>query len=488
MQITNPIIGGFHPDPSICRVGDDYYLVTSSFEYFPGVPIFHSRDLANWTQIGHCLTRPEQLPLPHVQPSAGIWAPTIRYHQGVFYMVTTNMTRGGNFYVTATDPAGEWSDPVWFDAEGWDPSLFFDDDGTVYLTRAQGDPVEGAIIVQYRLDLQIGKPLEAPRILWNNGTEFGLEAPHLFKRGEYYYLTIAAGGTHMGHVQLLVRSHSPWGPFEMCPYNPILTHRHRLFRLIQATAHMDLVETPDGNWWAVCLGIRNYGSLLHAFHHLGRETFLTPARWTDDGWLLVNEGQGVPEILEMDVPASAALPVRDDFDTEQLAPVWNFVGNPSPQSWSLQTRPGWLMLHTNLIGRRQTDPSCIVRTLLAFDPQHAGDEAGISVYMNPDYRYDLAIRQTTTGRELIFRRKIGDLDLVTVAEWEPSTQVQLEIHATAHEYTFHYLDASGQAQILASGASKFVSSEFAGGFTGVYIALYAGLTAAYFDWFEYRPV
>src|SRR3954451_18301528 len=201
MQFTNPIIPGFHPDPSICRVGQDYFLVTSSFEYFPGVPLFHSRDLVHWRQIGYCLTRPSQLPLAHVRPSGGIFAPTIRYHDGVFYMVTTNITGGGNFYVYTRDPFGTWSEPIWLDQSGIDPSLYFDDDGHVYLTSNwfSGFPLPEEIdpaipiwgIQQSEIDITTEKRLAEPQRIWGGTGGRFPEAPHLYKIGDHYYLLIA---------------------------------------------------------------------------------------------------------------------------------------------------------------------------------------------------------------------------------------------------------------------------------------------------------
>src|SRR4030042_2877344 len=221
---NNPIISGFYPDPSICRVGEDYYLFTSSFEYFPGVPIFHSKDLVHWRQIGYCLTRKSQLPLNNVRASGGIYAPTLRYHDGTFYMVTTNVDGGGNFYVTAKNPAGPWSEPVWLDHSGMDPSLFFDDDGKVYYTRHEG--AGDGYVAQRILNIETGK-LEGPlRKIWGGTGGVWVESPHLYKINGKYYLTAAEGGTSYGHTQVIARSDSPWGPFESCPYNPILTHRN----------------------------------------------------------------------------------------------------------------------------------------------------------------------------------------------------------------------------------------------------------------------
>jgi xylan 1,4-beta-xylosidase len=216
MPYANPIIPGFYPDPSVCRVGDDYYLVTSSFEYFPGVPVFHSRDLLHWRQIGHCLTRDSQLPLLSVRSSGGIYAPTIRHHNGRFYMVTTNVNGGGNFYVFTDDPAGEWSEPVFVEQGGIDPSLFFDDDGTVYFTSTGDNGIYQSI-----LNIQTGKRLSEIRHLWTGTGGRYPEAPHLYRINGRYYLMMAEGGTEYGHMETIARGDSPWGrgnPARAIPY------------------------------------------------------------------------------------------------------------------------------------------------------------------------------------------------------------------------------------------------------------------------------
>ena len=298
----NPVLPGFYPDPSVVRVGEWFYLVNSSFEFFPGVPIHRSRDLVHWEPIGHVLTRDSQLPLATAYPSGGIFAPTIRYHAGTYYMVTTNVTHRGNFFVTAKDPAGPWSEPIWINMPGGiDPSLFFDDDGKVYLTSTGSAP--GIHMAQ--IDVATGKLLTSPpKIVWKGTGGRYPEGPHLYKIGGRYYLMISEGGTEYGHMVTIARAGSPWGPFEACPRNPILTHRDTpLSQPIQATGHPDLFEDGKGNWWMVFLAIRPQGN--YYWHHLGRETFLAPVRWDAQGWPVINDGK--PIALDMRV---AGLPAR----------------------------------------------------------------------------------------------------------------------------------------------------------------------------------
>ena len=285
---ASPVIPGFHPDPSICQAGGDYYLACSSFEYFPGVPIFRSRDLRHWEQAGNALERPSQLVLPESVPgSGGIFAPTLRHHDGRFYLVTSNFWGGGTLLFTADRAQGPWSDPV---VIGWqlhvDPDLAWDADGTCYLTAAGYLTVAG--IEQARLDTSTGALLEEPRPLWS-GTLAYPEAPHLYEIGGTWYLMIAEGGTERGHCVSIARGPSPQGPFAPCPANPILTHRSTTDP-VQNTGHGDLVQAPDGSWWLVFLGVRPKGG-SPGYHVLGRETFIAPVTW-EGGWPVVGEIAG----------------------------------------------------------------------------------------------------------------------------------------------------------------------------------------------------
>ena len=248
MTYENPILPGFYPDPSICRVGEDYYLVNSSFEFFPGVPLWHSRDLLHWEQLGYVLTRESQLPLVDCRTSGGIFAPTIRYHDGRFYMITTNVTGGGNFFVWTDDIRGEWSGPIWIDHQGIDPSLFWDADGKVYYTGTHTDENGNNCIGQFEIDLETGAKLSETKCIWYGTGGKCPEGPHMYRIGNWYYLMIAEGGTEYGHMETIARSRSVWGPFESCPHNPILTHRNAHRVEFQALGHADLVETPEGKW------------------------------------------------------------------------------------------------------------------------------------------------------------------------------------------------------------------------------------------------
>ncbi len=499
MNYQNPIIPGFYPDPSVCRVGEDYYLVTSTFQYFPGVPVFHSRDLVHWRQIGHCLTRTSQLPLENASSYGGIYAPTIRYHNGIFYMITTNVNAGKHFIVSTSDPAGEWSEPVWIDQAGIDPSLLFDGDRVYFSWTMQG------AIHQAEIEIATGALLTEPRLIWGGSGGRYPEAPHLYKFGDTYYLMIAEGGTENGHMETLARSASPWGPFESCPQNPILTHRNRGMHMVQGTGHADIIQAHDGSWWAVFLAFRQVGPYPR-FHHLGRETFLAPVTWDDDGWFQIgHEGTVDLDMTVAGLPAQsvAAEPPRDNFDQPALKLCWNFLRAPNAARRSLTERPGWLRLkgaEFNLdsldsvvfVGRRQQHFDCTASTLLEFDPQVDGEEAGLTVFMNEQHHYEIGVTRDKGKCVIFVRRRIGDLSAVVVREVIAETAISLQIEATADTYRFSYRASDQAERTLATGATRYLSSEVAGGFTGVYIGMYAtgnghaSTTPVDFDWFDYQ--
>ena len=256
MKYRNPIISGYNPDPSICRVGEDYYIVNSSFEFYPGVPVYHSRNLVNWELEGYCLTEESQLDLHGCRPSGGIYAPTIRYHQGIFFMTTTNTSGKGNFIVHTTDMKKGWSEPAWVDQGGIDPSLLFDDDGTVYFASTSMDSEGKTGIFLCQVNPFTGERLTESVVISRGCGGRYAEGPHLYKWFGKYYLMLAEGGTEYGHMETILRSDSPYGPFEACPHNPILTHRDDMREEIYCTGHADMIEDHNGNWWLVCLAIR----------------------------------------------------------------------------------------------------------------------------------------------------------------------------------------------------------------------------------------
>ena len=323
-RFDNPVLPGSHPDPSICRVGDDYYLATSTFALFPGIALHHSRDLVHWRPIGAALNRPSQLNLDGLRMTDGIYAPTLRHHEGVFHLVCTlvNAPAGGNFVVTAADPAGPWTDPVWIaDAPGFDPSLLFDDDGRVWYcgtVERDHDNAPGLTTVWVQeLDRSTWQLLGERHFVWTGAlvAAHWAEGPHLYRIGDHVYLLVAEAGTEWNHAVVVARSSEVTGPYDGCPANPVLTSRH-LGRTadVVGPGHADLIRTQDGEWWAVLLAARPSDGPWWA---TSRETFLVPVAW-EEGWPVFAPGVGrVPLTLEgpsLPLHPWPAVPARDDFE------------------------------------------------------------------------------------------------------------------------------------------------------------------------------
>ena len=506
----NPVIPGFHPDPSICRVGGDYYLVCSSFEYFPGVPVFHSRDLVNWRQIGNVLDRPSQLDLPAgAGSSGGIYAPTLRHHDGRFWMITTNVNGTGQLVVTSTDPAGPWSDPTPIDLPRIDPDLAWDDDGTCWCTTSG--------VQTARIDPETGTVLEGPLPVWSGTGMQHPEAPHLYRIGDWWYLMVAEGGTHLGHCVSIARARSPRGPYEAAPNNPILSHRSS-DRPVQATGHADLVQAADGSWWMVLLGIRPRGS-FPGWHVLGRETFLAPVQWVD-GWPVVDPVELTTVAPAGTAPATAPQrglsAERDDFEGERLAPCWISPRSRPDGSWSLTERPGWLTLHATgptldrpaatFVGRRQQHADC--RFSARRDP--GATRAGLSVRIDEAHHYDLEI----SGATLRVVARIGPVSQILAEHRAPrpgpltltidirtrnllpasvSSAAQavdgpVGASATGPDTISFQLETVDGPVVLSELDGRYVSTEVAGGFTGRVVGMYVTEGSAAFDWFDHRPV
>lgn len=502
---SNPVLPGFYPDPSITRAGEDYYLVCSSFEYFPAVPIFHSRDLIHWKQIGHVLDRISQLDIRGCGSSDGIYAPTLRYHEGSFYMITTDVRGRGNFYVTAADPAGPWSDPIAVPYGGIDPSLMFAEDGRVYVTVQQGADYDSHII-QYEIDIATGEALNEPVVIWTGDGGPWTEGPHLYHINGWYYIMAASGGTAKEHREIIGRSSLPYGPFERLA-EPILTHKD-IPHPIQYLGHADLIEGPDGGWWAVFLGVR-LGE--KAYGVLGRETYLAPVYWSEDGWPVIDNNEGTVE-LEMSVPRplkGTSGPVRyngrHEFADSVLPYALIFLRNPAEGSWSLQDRPGWLALkglpgglsdigQVAFVGRRQQQAAAEWSTLLELGSQENGVEAGLCARMNERAHYEIGLAQKAGQRMIFARLTVGGETRLEAEAPVTAERIFLRIAADYNEYRLLYSLDGTEWTRLAAGAAYFLSPQAVegNGFTGVVIGLYAtgngraAESAAYFDWFDYR--
>jgi xylan 1,4-beta-xylosidase len=461
MSVQRPVIPGFHPDPSTCRVGDTFYLVTSSFEYAPGVPIFRSTDLRSWEQIGHVLDRPSQLDVSKAGPSGGIFAPTLRHHDGRFWMITTNWADdGGQLLVHADDPAGPWSEPVRIpSAMGIDPDLAWDDDGTCLMSYAGFGPDGGEGIVQSAIDPLTGELLTDRRWLWSGtGGKFP-EGPHLYRIGEWWYLLIAEGGTERGHAVTIARSRTPQGPFESNPRNPLITHRGT-DEPVQNTGHADLVQRPDGGWAIVYHGVRARGSSPE-WHVLGRETFADEVVWTD-GW---------PSLTDHVEPAASAdTAVAEVLAGPALPPAW-VAESRFPDEVAGWTDDGWRVTASSsepvFVGRRQEHLYARVRA--SIEVEGAG---GLTVRIDPTHAVDLEVsggRVRAVWAVGAVRHVLGEVDLPAGAD--------LEIRLLPDEAGSPFLGRGPDVVVagLVDGDvftevgrvdGRYLSTEVAGGMTG----------------------
>ncbi|MCL2472039.1 MAG: glycoside hydrolase family 43 protein [Treponema sp.] len=492
----NPVIPGFNPDPSICRDNEDYYLVTSTFEFFPGVPIYHSRNLVNWRLISYCLTRTEQLPLKNSPASAGIYAPTLRKNKGTFYMTTTNVTEGGNFIVHTEDIHGSWSNPVYIDQGGIDPSLLFVDEKIYFCST--GNKGENGIFV-CEIDPKSGRKFtDSVRISTGCGGRFA-EAPHLYYINNWFYLMLAEGGTEYGHMVTMQRSKNIYGPYERCPINPIISHRDRGWHPIQAVGHADIIQDHKGAWWMVCLGIRPALGLLH---HLGRETFLLPLKW-ENGWPL--PATTLELEMEAPLPAEAKKPDYDfetDFSTGADEPEWNYLR--ARDSSCFERKDGKLYLTANgqklsepgtspaFTGIRQKFFDMEAITVLSLDDVKPGTVTGISAFYNNDYHYDLCIENKNGTFSVIVNKRIHDLEAVVFRKVieVPAEKAELRIKADKKSYHFAIRIDKGQWCNCGSALTAGLSTEGTCfmTFTGVYIGLFCDSGKAAYEYFSMKEM
>jgi alpha-N-arabinofuranosidase len=478
---SNPVVQGNAPDPSVIRVGSDYFLAVSTFEYLPGIVIRHSTDLVNWRIVGGAVTRPAQYRRDSQPGDIMLFAPTLRYHAGLFYLACTNMADSqGNFIVTATDPAGPWSDAIWLDREAFDPSLFFDADGTCYYTRRSLDlSVPGGDlgpVVQAEMDPLTGRmgPLRpitpGPRGFMSND----IEGPHLYRIGEWYYLFSAEGSTWISHMQTVARSRSPWGPFEPAPHNPVITHRNRVLHPIQTLGHADLVEDPRGRWWCLALGTRH----REQHHNLGRETFLMPVEWID-GWPHIGRNGGTE--LQNTCAAGSDTggrpwPVPRSLWTDGWHTLWQPLAGmatdgedvllptgPTLEEATADRPPGALF-------RFQTEEDQLFGATVP-DPEE-GEEVGVAAFADVRHVYRLVIRCRDGRREAVFRRGVDDLSTETTKVLPGEGQLRLEIEASPLSYCFSVRVADERVPI-GEGSARLLSAEACEWFVGVNFALLA---------------
>ncbi|RBP51675.1 glycoside hydrolase family 43 protein [Arenicella xantha] len=425
-NIQNPILPGFNPDPSIVRVDDDYYIATSTFEWYPGVQIHHSKDLVNWRLVSHPLNRSDLLEMTGNPDSCGIWAPCLSYHDGLFHLVYTDVKRFDgikdphNYLTTCATVDGEWSAPVYLNSSGFDPSLFHDDDGRKWLVnmvwdyRPNHNPFGGIFLQEYSASEQ---KLIGPVTNIFRGTEMGLtEAPHLYKRNGYYYLLTAEGGTGYDHVMTMARSRSLSGPYEVDPAGYLLTAKDNPELELQRAGHGDFVETPDGEVYVVHLCGRPINQTDMRRCPMGRETGIQPAYWTDDGWLRLSNGGNQPDLTvagpKIDLHPWPATPVRTEF-VEPTLPIdfqWLRTSFTEPL-FSLQDRPGFLRLYgreslgslfqQSIVARRQQAFVFKAATKIEFQPTSFLQLAGLVNYYNAHKYHYLYITLNDHGQRVL---------------------------------------------------------------------------------------
>jgi xylan 1,4-beta-xylosidase len=530
----NPIVAGFYPDPSICRVKDDYYLVNSAFNYFPSLPIWHSKDLVHWTQIGNVIDRPSQFAMRGGAVQSGTYAPTIRWHDGTFYVVNTFVGGLGNYYVTATNPAGPWSEPIQLRGVGGiDPDFFFDDDGKAYVTSC-ADPPQSlysghrAITLQ-EMDFAQQKPVGEKTIIINGGTDIAkrpnwCEGPHLYKINGKYYAMCAQGGTSTAHTEVIFRADNVRGPYVPWDKNPILTQMDLPDgrpNPVTCTGHADLVQTQNGDWFAVFLGCQPY---QNGFYNTGRQTFLLPVTWTADGWPVILPPQTpvpltpklpkLPAAKSAKVPTTGNISFTDNFDSGSLAFRWIGLRKPTTNWFALSKKTKSLYLEpradllsgqgnpTFLAVRQQNDDFTCGVTLAA-QPITVNCIAGLAAYQNEGHYYainvkiksghltEISIEQPAAGGGRGGGRGFGGgrggggaPPQVLATENLPANlaSIRLEFEGagpvTKAFYTIGKGRSAHRVQLGHDLQSSFLSTETAGGFQGVTLGMFARLEAA----------
>ena len=503
------ILPGFYPDPSICRVGDTYYLVNSSFSFFPGVPLFTSKDLIHWKQQGHVLDRPSQLPLTRQRVSGGIYAPAISYNpkNKTFYMITTNVG-AGNFFVKSKDPSKGWSEPIYLHKiDGIDPSFFFDKNGEGYIVHnapvVGGADYEGQRAIRiFKFDVKGDSIVGGYKQIVRGGTHveerpIWIEGPHLFRVGNYYYLMCAEGGTGAWHSEVIFRAKNPMGPWEESPDNPILTQRTGLDAkrpdIVTSTGHADLVQDKTGGWWAVFLGCRPYEA---DFYNTGRDTYMLPVTWKN-GWPeILEKGKAMPAVLpktkwqqqissEKIVPTTGNFSFTDDFKAAKLHQRWMFLRNPS--DFYTLTSEGLKITPKNANISQEESPSAVftrqhhttftAETTLSFMPTDSKQLAGMVLLQNETYNFVFG-KALRNGKPVVLLRRAEQSEITVASaeltEEEAQNPLRLKIEGNGRYYSFYYATEGESWHVLAQGVDAVnLSTHQSGGFIGACIGLYA---------------
>jgi len=524
--LPNPILSGFYPDPAICKVGPDYYIVNSTFSYFPGIPVLHSRDLKNWKQIGSVISRPSQMDFMGETVSRGLFAPAINYHNGLFYVTCTDIDNGGNFVVTAKNPAGPWSDPVWIkEVHGIDPSLYFEGE-KAYIIYNSNPPENKSLydghrtLRMYEFDQKTLQVKGEEILLVNGGVDIStkpvwIEGPHIYKRDGWYYLMAAEGGTAVNHSEVILRSKDVKGPYIPYEKNPILTQRHldpNRKNPITSTGHADLVEGPDGNTYAIFIAVRPYEG---DYYNTGRETFIAPVKWID-GWPVINPDH--EEVLyeypvnwkEYKHPGS--LPLNGNFNytidfKDTLHSEFLFLRTLDTSWYSLKKKKDYLTMkllpetamgkgNPAFIGRRQQHLTCEASTELSFAAKKENEKAGMMIFQNETHFYYIC-KSISKGKPVVqlYKAERSSKSMVLIKEQAlpaSSGPLFLKITAAKDKYSFWFATKKDKWNLLQGELDgKYLSTRVAGGFVGSLFAMYATSDGAASDntasykWFGY---
>jgi len=510
--LVNPILTGFYPDPSVVRVGTDYYLVNSTFSYFPGIPVFHSKDLKNWKQIGNVIDRPSQMDFMGEKLTRGLFAPAISYHNGTYYVTCTDIDHDGNFIVTAKNPAGPWSDPVRVpEVHGIDPSLFFDDNNKTYIIYNSDAPERKPLYSGHRtirifeLDPMTLKVTGEEKQLVNGGVDLSkkpvwIEAPHIMKRNGWYYLYAAEGGTSVNHTEVVFRSKSVWGPYAAYENNPILTQKglpEDRKNPVTSAGHAQFVDGPDGKTYAIFLAVRPYEG---DYYNTGRETFIAPVEWKND-WPVIN-----PESKEIryeymvdykEVKQKGARPQSGNFEytitfEKSLDPALLFMRTIDSSSFSMSKQKGLSMKlkpetvmeagNPSFIGKRQQHLYCTAETELDFNPKSENEKAGLTILQDESHFYFIT-KSLDGGKPAIqlYKSSAEGKNMERIVQKEMSGNsgpVKLRIVAEGGFYRFYYATGSSWEPLGEKLDAKFLSTKTAGGFIGCLFGMYATSSGA----------
>lgn len=487
MRYTNPVVKGFYPDPSVCYAEGKFYMVCSSFQYFPGVPLFESENLVNWTQIGHVLTRKSQVMLEKINSSGGVFAPTIRYNNGRFYMVTTNDTTHQNFYVYTDDIYSEWSESIYVDQGGIDPSLYFENGRAYFLSNGTDDYGVGGV-VQCEINIETGEKLSHSKSIWQGSGGRFLESPHMYKINGKYYLMAAEGGTEYGHMITYARSDDIWGEFENYPHNPVLTNRNKAPYIIQGIGHGDLIQDKYGGWHILSLGFRQM-DLWRPYHQLGREVFLTPVEFDKNGWFTAGKDGTTDESYEIQGDFVQQEKKHYTLSNTKWNIDWCYLRHPHKENYKFSDSK--LTLYGTSVTLDEVDSPTFIgirqkdfNLTLSCDVSVQDGEGGITLFMTENEHYDIAVCKNENGSyEAVLKLNIGGIKHVQNRVSLEDGNAKLVICANNFCYDFIVVD-EGKEIKLGWGDPKYLSSEVAEGFTGVIIALYAVNGKAEFENFD----